>query len=244
MDRRGWQKLGRLSGAASFVVVLGTVLWAGGCSDSDAYCDGYGCSGSGGGNGGPIDASTNTDAGKIDSGKDDAGSPQCEFPGDCPNGKSCVNGQCLPTCKEDAGNTCGNGYKCVKGVCQPEPGQPQCNVDKDCSEAGNTPKCRGGRCVQACDPANPKCPDGQVCDQGGACVPDTGPKPNCTATDLSKCRANQSCVNGFCRYPCDNSETCRLIDARLSYCGTDKVCHLQCQQSCPSPQTCIDGACK
>ncbi|WP_394847875.1 hypothetical protein LZC95_10475 [Pendulispora brunnea] len=241
MDRRGWQKLGRLSGVASFVMVLGTVLWAGGCSDSDSDCDGFGCGPSGGG--GSYDAGKNDSSTTVDSGKD-SGTPQCEFPSDCPNGKSCVNGQCLPTCNEDAGNTCGNGYKCVKGVCQPEPGKPQCDEDKDCSEAGATPKCRGGRCVPACDPANPKCPDGQVCDPGGACVPDTGPKPNCTATDLSKCRTNQSCVDGFCRYRCETTDTCRLIDARLAYCGNDKICHLQCSQSCPSPQTCIDGTCK
>jgi len=252
MDRRGWQKLGRLSGVASFAVVVGSVLWASGCSDSDSDCDGFGCSGSGGGNGGgTLDAGKSDTGTGVDSGKDAGTPPVCHYPSDCPDGKACVEGQCLPRCTGDAGNQCGNGYKCDNGVCQPDPGQPQCKEDKDCP--ASTPKCRGGRCVQACDPANDKCPDGTYCDPSGACVPDTRPDPPiCTDKDMSACMSNQTCIDGHCRYRCEDDDTCRLIDGRIAWCGVDKVCrskkeaHPACTQpgQCTSPQVCVDNTCQ
>ena len=96
------------------------------------------------------------------------------------------------------------------------------------------------------------CPAGDYCDPTGACIPDTRPKPNCSATDMSACRANQQCVEGYCKYRCTNDDTCRLTDQRIPYCGVDKVCrteseaHPQCTSSsqCTAPQFCIDNICK
>ncbi|MEO7112266.1 MAG: hypothetical protein ABI183_17605, partial [Polyangiaceae bacterium] len=90
------------------------------------------------------------------------------------------------------------------------------------------------------------------CNQG-ACVPDTRPKPNCSASDTSACAASQSCVSGFCRYSCADNSTCTHIDNRIPTCvaagycaGTSSGGAIQCtqQSDCTSGQLCVDNACK
>jgi len=239
------------------LALIGSVVWSGGCSsdNSRAYCDstgcytcdGYGCTPTGG-----SDASAGTDGGVpvSDAGvPTDAGTwqpppPACKYPSDCPDGKSCVNGQCVPTCTDPS--QCSPGNTCVKGVCQPGP--PQCTADKDCPAA--TPKCAGGRCVSVCT-KDSECPTGDYCYQG-ACIPDTRGTQNCSATDTSKCNASQKCVDGFCKYTCSSDTTCEHIDERIAFCGVDKVCrtqaeaHPQCTSSttCASGQLCVNNVCE
>ncbi|WP_394822412.1 hypothetical protein [Pendulispora albinea] len=258
MDRRGWHALGRLSGVSSFVALIGSVLWAG-CSDEDRYycdstgcyqCSGYGCTPAptkdGGSGPSPLDGgSSRVDAGKSDSGTKPG--PQCRYSSECPADKSCVNGQCVPTCSET--KPCSPGNKCVTGVCQPDPGQPQCRVDSECSNAA--PKCVNGQCVPACT-EDKDCPEGKYCNPDGACVPDTRPKPNCSPTDTSACNANQTCLDGYCKYRCDSDAYCKRIDARIGWCASDGVCrtqneaHPQCTRGdqCKAPQLCIDNVCR
>jgi hypothetical protein len=170
----------------------------------------------------------------------------CKFGSECETGKSCVNGQCVASCVD--ASTCGAGFTCTKGVCQPQPSS-QCAGDGQC--AAPTPKCVAGACVAACT-TDPECGAGKYCNNG-ACATDTRPKTICSATDSSACGTNQSCVNGFCKYTCSTDQGCKLIDARIGYCGVDKVCRTQAeavpqctkQADCTTAgQFCIDNVCK
>ncbi len=163
----------------------------------------------------------------------------CKYASECAPGKVCADGQCLDDCSSAS---CGTGFSCVKGACEPVPSGTGCTTSTTCPSSA--PRCVGGQCTASC--ANDgECPSGDYCSQG-ACVLDTRPKPDCTS-----CASTQQCVDGYCRYSCTDDDTCKRIDARIGYCGSDKVCrteseaHPQCtsKSDCPG-QTCIDNKCK
>lgn len=171
----------------------------------------------------------------------------CKYSSDCGGqGKVCADGQCLIDCS--AGQTCPSGLSCQKGVCAIDPNaKPECTSNAQCS--GATPECVSGKCTAQCTTATP-CGTGFYCEQG-ACLVDNRPTPNCTANG-NECKASQVCKDGFCKYPCADDNTCKLIDARIGYCGVDKVCRsadeaaAQCTSSsqCPANQSCIANSCK
>ncbi len=177
----------------------------------------------------------------------------CKFSSECADGKTCANGQCVTTCT--ASGQCGAGLICTQGVCEPDPSQATCKGDANCS--GSTPKCVSGSCVPACT-GDASCAAGQYCNEG-ACVSDTRPKPICSASDSSACHSNSSdagpsemCVDGYCKYSCNVDHDCQIIDSRIGFCGTDKVCrnqteaHPQCtvQADCPAGKACVGNLCK
>ncbi len=170
----------------------------------------------------------------------------CRYASECASGQSCVNGQCVKPCADDA--ACAAGSACKAGYCQPKPPTGSCTSDAQCG--GTTPKCLAGRCAAPCS-SDGQCGAGNYCNQG-SCAPDTRPKPICSAGDMTSCAASQSCVDGYCKYPCQKDDDCRIIDARIGYCGTDKVCRSpdeakpQCtsQAECSASQSCVDNRCK
>jgi hypothetical protein len=176
-----------------------------------------------------------------------AKSAVCRYASDCGTGESCVDGKCEKPCSDDA--ACGANAACAKGFCEPKPPPSgACTSDAQCS--GATPKCLAGKCAAPCT-GDVECGSGQYCNQG-ACSIDTRPKLLCTATDKSACSASQSCVDGYCKYTCQSDDACRLIDARIGYCGVDHVCRTpaeakpQCtsQSDCATGQSCVDNTCK
>jgi hypothetical protein len=148
----------------------------------------------------------------------------CKFSSDCGPDKVCADGQCLAACSPTT--ACANGANCEKGVCKPLP--------------ISVVKCSG----------DPECGDGKYCNQG-VCAVDTRPKPNCSG-DAQCSAANQKCVEGYCKYTCSSDQQCRVIDARIGYCGKDQVCRTQSEANaecttkdqCTDGKDCIDNACK
>lgn len=181
-----------------------------------------------------------------------AQSNACQYSSQCGQGKVCANGECLADCSQNA-SICSAGTTCVKGVC--EPNANQCTSDAQCS--GSTPKCSEGSCVAACDPnaATSSCPTGEYCNDG-ACVTDNRPQPNC-GNGGATCAANQTCLDGFCRYTCNTpngelSQDCEHIDTRIGYCAKDSTCRdvqeaqAQCLESsdCTGGKICISNTCQ
>ena len=79
---------------------------------------------------------------------------------------------------------------------------------------------------------------------------DNRPVSNCSSN--AQCASNQQCLQGFCKYTCGNDTDCKLIDARIGYCGKDKVCRTQqeaqaqCTDSsqCPTGKLCVANLCQ
>lgn len=218
------------------------------CGGTGKLCIQNTCQSCGGSNG-PCVCTTNSECSSDQvcaQGECIAKSAVCRYASECDAGQSCVDGKCVKPCSDDA--ACGPNATCDKGFCQPKPPTSQCTSDAQCS--GATPKCLAGKCSAPC--ANDAaCGNGQYCNQG-ACAIDTRPKPICTATDKTACSANQSCVDGYCKYTCQSDDNCRLIDARIGYCGVDHVCRTpaeakpQCtaQADCAAGLSCIDNSCR
>jgi len=161
--------------------------------------------------------------------------------GECGNGYSCSNGQCLLDCIPNTAIKCHNGdlhnydscdnlggvattclWGCVEGstqcgACVPQCNPPLCGPDPICgSDCG--PCCPNGACdngenCSTCpqDCACATCPNG-VCDNNETC-----------ASCSDDCGACPTCPNGAC----DNGETC----------GT-------CPQDCPCGPECGNGQCE
>jgi hypothetical protein len=173
----------------------------------------------------------------------------CQYPSDCDSasdsgaGETCISGKCETACGTVQ---CPSDATCVKGGCQKNPTGPTCATPTQCS--GATPYCVGGQCVAACTD-DPQCGAGYYCNQG-ACQPDTRPQGNCN--DQSPCNPGQTCIRGICKYPCTTDTECEHIDARIAYCGIDKVCrsygeaHPQCtgKSDCAAAQDCVGNTCQ
>jgi len=131
-------------------------------------CEGVECS---------EDEECNKDTGKCVEVK----APECTPK--CTNGKSCVNGECVPPCggrcpsgqicnrrtndcvrDPCAGKTCPAGERCVSGTCR---APPVATCSPACKDGAT---CTNGKCVGGAPPScNPACGDGEVC-QGTTCV--------------------------------------------------------------------------
>lgn len=217
------------------------------CTDGKA-CIGGKCAACGGSNG-PCPCTATSDCA---SGQECAGSVctsptnTCTFSSECGVDQICADGQCLASCATTA---CAAGFVCNKGACEPAP-STSCTDDTQCS--GDTPKCAGGSCVKPCS-GDPECGSGKFCDQG-ACVVDTRPKPNCT--DDTQCGGTgatpKKCLDGFCKYTCQNDAYCKTIDTRIGFCAKDGVCrtdaeaHAEClkPEDCSGGAACVDNKCK
>ena len=155
----------------------------------------------------------------ICNGVDDNCNGQIDEDAVCPNGQSCVFGQCLSFC--DA-NECPNGLVCDQGVCKDPCLGTECPYGQNCRDGlcidlcvqnqvtcDADQKCFEGRCFESNCFAIP-CQDGLICNQNGECAPDP-----CTGVT---CERNQFCRDGQC------IDSCAQI-------------------SCPGNQKCVDGLC-
>jgi hypothetical protein len=220
------------------------------CSDGKT-CNGGKCEACGGVDG-PCPCTTSTDcSGGLTCVAGACTAPQntCKYSSECADGKVCADGQCLTSCET---TPCGTGFTCEKGVCKPGPATPQCTSDAQCTDP-NAPNCVSGSCVKSCPNGDGDCSTGNYCNQG-ACVPDTRPKPNCTADNEcgGTAATPKKCLAGFCKFTCTTDQYCRTIDGRIGYCAKDGVCRSasEATASCTGPgdcqagQSCIDNACK
>lgn len=168
----------------------------------------------------------------------------CEFSYECGLGKVCKNGACVDECSVD--DPCDAGYVCDKGTCVPDAQNPQCVVDGDCAQPG---KCVDGICQPACA-SNTDCAPGQVCNLAtGSCIDDPSPTPVCAGNDM--CVGIQVCLDdGYCHYPCQTLNDCKLIDNRFVECSAG-ICKLEeevspectVDQPCPDGKDCISNKC-
>jgi hypothetical protein len=169
----------------------------------------------------------------------------CQYSSECGAGRVCLNGKCLVGC--DAKTPCPSGYSCsAKGVCDPDAVNPLCSDAKPC--VGGL-KCVKGICQGGCK-LKSDCAPTEICDPAsGTCATDPQPKPAC-ATDPSVCGTTQVCKNGYCRYPCTDSDACSKIDVRISECKTG-ICmstaeaNPKCTQKsdCAPVQDCVSNIC-
>jgi len=109
---------------------------------------------------------------------------ECVTSDDCPNGYTCVNGECHQSSGEECttDDDCPDGYTCEEGFCRPEGVLPDsCDTSEDCPagyyceghecypcpEVSDRPECQGG---DECE-TNEDCPPGFIC-VNGVCQPD------------------------------------------------------------------------
>ena len=269
-----------LPSALLALIAAVTATGCGGCDDPslicDAngenceYCDAYGCQ--------PVDPGPSTTTGQGGSGQGGSGGggacdpavavcpcdadgacpgdlicaeglcvEGCDFGYECGPDKACANGQCVPACADTA--DCGPGALCDNGVCVPDTANPACSDQAPCAGAGEI--CVDGQCAAACD-ANDDCPAGEVCDAAaGACIPDPSPLPTCSAAGSACEGVGQVCMaDGYCHYPCQDAQQCKLIDNRFEACDqgickTAEQVNPECtsQLPCPSGLDCINNQC-
>lgn len=189
---------------ASFsLVAVGTAfaLALAGCGDDDGpgRVDGSALDSSVASDGGGRDAGATPDggdAGRSDAGSaggdagHDAGAMVCRGPGDCPPGRRCEAGSCVP----DSG--CCAAIRCIPGTtCDPT----------SCSCTGGTGCCATGTCddpTKYCDFGSCGCVSAPTCDPGcdpafvcewGSCIPrcyvEGCPTPTDVCTDTGECVA-------------------------------------------------------
>ncbi|WP_437650053.1 hypothetical protein [Sorangium sp. So ce362] len=170
----------------------------------------------------------------------------CEFSYECGADRVCVNGECADGCSDSA-PCAAAGTRCDRGVCVPDPANPECSDAAPC-EGGAL--CVEGACTARCT-THDDCAAGEVCNAvTGACMADPSPQPGCATT---ACAAQgQECMeDGYCHYPCDSEQACRLIDSRFvgcndGFCKTREEVAPECtlDEPCPDGESCISGECR
>jgi MYXO-CTERM domain-containing protein len=123
----------------------------------------------------------------------------------------------------------------INGVCALYPGGScACSQDRDC--VGDF-VCIQGTCQEAPCVSDADCPDGQVCEAGGDCVPQT------CSTD-NDCQNGYACTSGICER-CSVCDRCNSNNdcGSNSVCVQGGVCVTYCGQdgSCPGTTVCVDG---
>jgi hypothetical protein len=170
----------------------------------------------------------------------------CEYSSECGSGRICINSKCVVGC--DSTTLCDPGYKCsAKGICEVDVTNPQCSASQPCT--GGL-LCVDGLCKGGCS-KDTDCTLDEMCELASAtCIKDPQPKPPCVANP-SVCGTSQVCdKNGYCRYPCTDSDTCVKIDVRISVCK-EGICMSETEANpkclkkddCPSGQDCVSNVC-
>ncbi len=182
-----------------------------------------------------------------------SGTPACQSPCDCPQGRDCYRGQCIQVspavycCTKTgcpAGQTCYDS-KNVRNVC---PGS-QCTTSCDCSRQGQS--CVRGRCtytnprIYCCSKAG--CRAGQTCEDKNGKL---GICPGKTCKSACDCNQGQDCRNGSCvsvspPVYCCSKTGCRAGQACVTATGSSSTCPVQCRVrcDCPQGQDCFRGNC-
>ena len=165
----------------------------------------------------------------------------------CPQGQSCLDGDCFSTDPTKCNPRCNSGEACITGSdgsnCVPLDSSncdPPCPPEQTCMKFFNFNK---GTCSFFDNPegCNPRCESGKVC-RGNQCVGTTG------VACLNPCPPGKVCKNGRCESPftgvaclrpCQNGEICRDGQCVSNVENCNGV-------NCPANQKCdpIDGACK
>ena len=158
----------------------------------------------------------------------------------CPEGFSCVQGECTPPCFH---GECPLGQSCFEEICVTDPCRiVRCSPGSICDPetGGCVDPCDGIQCQgdEACDLGqcvaascrHLGCPPGEVC-KGDAC----GPHPCADAG----CAQGQYCKDGVCVGACDGIS----CDAGLR-CIEGACVPVSCEDAqCPPGQACVDGEC-
>ena len=162
--------------------------------------------------------------------------PECVVNGDCMPGQACDAGACGPECAMD--EHCGTGLVCNDGACGPEcGGDADCDVGEVCGQAtlacepsecdaaracDGLRTCEGGdhgRCISACDAANPCADANQICDAvAGGC------RFECTFdTDCAGNAGGPLCVENHCApAECVNHDDCLADGKNGGYCDASR----------------------
>ena len=241
-----------------------------GCHDANKGTTGSTASGSGGTGSASTgsNATTTTGTGSTSSGAMCNAATEvcdCVTKSDCPSNLYCLGGHCLAGCDHDfqcgAGKVCANGecvvgcsatspcvtgYTCVSGACEVDTSHPECTTAADC---GGMP-CVGGLCTTSCT-TNTDCGEGKLCDASThTCFTDPTPKPLCGGSMMCPGVGQVCLADGYCHYPCNTLNDCKLIDNRfvacdMMICKTQEEINPQCDLSnpCPMGQNCISNKC-
>lgn len=170
----------------------------------------------------------------------------CEFSSECGGNRICVNGKCVVGC--DLTVACPEGYTCGdNGACELDPDDPACS---DASPCPGGLQCVEGVCQGGCD-TNDDCAPTEICNATtGTCIEDPQPSRPCE-NDASVCGATQVCKDGYCRYPCTDGDSCKLIDARIPVCQggicmSETEANPECtkQEDCAPGLDCVSNECK
>jgi hypothetical protein len=153
----------------------------------------------------------------------------CRLNSDCAAPLSCVDGECLPQCRED--RDCAGQQVCREQLCvDPDPGKNACARASDCP-ASQT--CIGGICealvLNTLDAGTGEVPDGGVgpTPDGGPGA-DAGPDGGVSGLPYGAvCARGSECVSGLCLGPAG---------------GTSGRCTKPCNGNadCTYPDTCTD----
>jgi len=187
-------------------LMLGLLLVAPGCADSDdnggegegegegegAEGEGEGAEGEGEGAADSCTADRQCDAGEIC--KNLVCIEGCRTSETCPEGQFCKDNKCRSNCTADA--ECGDGRFCSNGVCR-----DGCSNDNACG-AGKV--CVSNKCVAGECNVQKLCPEGKICNRNHECVDDV-----VTCSKDAECGQGQVCVGGACvRGTCSAETKC------------------------------------
>lgn len=174
----------------------------------------------------------------------------------CPDGSSCADGKCIPSCADDEG--CPDSFLCDedRGICS-LPAEP-CAISDECGSTDRV--CVAGACVPRSDGAT--CALGDVWVDNG-CLPEQRVTFTCTVDGTqAECSAGLLCVHGACFVSCDppdqdacaaipGFEQCKTVDTAAdtyAVCGSaDNLggeCDPTLEVECDVGLVCVDGTCR
>lgn len=185
----------------------------------------------------------------------------CNGDADCPDGQTCMGGECIQACSPDCegkqcgpngcGGDCGycpDGINCVDGVCD-------CQTDcagKQCGPDGCSGFCGDG------EPQNLGCPPGLICD-GATLQCKEKCEPQCLNKECGldgcggvcgTCKMEQTCESGKCIDAPQCEDECATgqtgcEDGQVWVCQEDENgCKSKALAWCPPDETCVEGECK
>jgi hypothetical protein len=102
----------------------------------------------------------------------------CTQDANCPDGKKCVEGECVNGCSDT--QDCADGYICYLGGCVKPTNIGSCDKNSDCK-------------------------NGFGCSPSGKCIP---PGSIECINDVTTCPTSWGCFGGYCKPSCDSDTDC------------------------------------